>query len=61
MKTKTKRLYEVPLIEHTVVELEGGFCGSVVQDAPQSDVKTTGHEINEVDFATESWNDGSWE
>lgn len=61
MKTKTKRLYEAPLIEHTVVELEGGFCGSVVQDAPQSDVKTTGHEIEEVDFATQDWNDGAWE
>ena len=58
---KTKRLYETPCVEHAVVELEGGFCGSVVQDAPKSDVKTTGHEINEVDFATESWNNGSWE
>ena len=60
-KMKTKRFYEAPHVEHTVVELEGGFCGSVVQDAPQSDVKTTGHEINEVDFATQDWNDGSWE
>lgn len=58
---KTKRLYEAPLVEHTLVELEGGFCGSVVKDEPQSDVNTTGHEINEVDFATQDWNDGSWE
>ena len=36
---KTKRLYETPYVEHAVVELEGGFCGSVVQDAPTSDVK----------------------
>ena len=60
-KMKTKRFYEAPLVEHTVVELEGGFCGSVVQDDPKSNVKTTGHEINEVDFATQDWNDGSWE
>lgn len=58
---KTKRLYEVPLVEHTTVELEGGFCGSVVKDKPQSDVKTTGHEVNEVDFAVQDWNDGVWE
>lgn len=58
---KTKRLYEVPLVEHTTVELEGGFCGSVVKDEPRSDVKTTGHEVNEVDFAVQDWNDGVWE
>ena len=58
---KTKRLYEVPLVEHTTVELEGGFCGSVVKDEPQSDVKTTGHEVNEVDFDVQDWNDGVWE
>ena len=29
---KTKRLYQAPLTERVLVELEGGFCASVVND-----------------------------
>ena len=29
---KTKRLYQAPLTERVLVELEGGFCASIVND-----------------------------
>lgn len=30
---KTKKLYQAPLTERNVVELEGEFCGSITTDA----------------------------
>ena len=47
---KTKRLYQSPLIRRDEVELEDGFCGSIVQDNPNTGfVQTTEHEVNTID------------
>lgn len=45
-------------MERTLVELEDGFCtASVVNDKYTGEVKTTGHELNEIDQATvDDWN-----
>ena len=61
-----KRLdYEAPTKELIVVEMEDGFLGgSVVTDTTQGNIKTTGHELNEVNLdGKEEWNDGTegWE
>lgn len=53
-----KEKYESPWMERTLVELEDGFCtASVVNDKYTGNVKTTGHELNEIDQATvDEWN-----
>lgn len=53
-----KEKYESPWMERTLVELEDGFCtASVVNDKYTGEVKTTGHELNEIDQATvDEWN-----
>lgn len=53
-----KEKYESPWMERTLVELEDGFCtASVVNDKYTGEVKTTGHELNEIDQATvDDWN-----
>lgn len=45
---KTKRHYTSPVTQRATVELEGGFCASVVKEKPRSFIETTGHEINEI-------------
>ena len=59
-----KEKYESPWMERTLVELEDGFCtASVVNDKYTGEVKTTGHELNEIDQATvDEWNKNQkWE
>ena len=53
-----KEKYESPWMERTLVELEDGFCtASVVNDKYTGEVKTTGHELNEIDQTTvNEWN-----
>ena len=52
-----KEKYESPWMERTLVELEDGFCtASVVNDAKKGSVKTTGHELNELDATEQGWN-----
>ena len=53
-----KEKYESPWMERTLVELEDVFCtASVVNDKYTGEVKTTGHELNEIDQATvDEWN-----
>lgn len=59
---KTKRHYTAPVTQRATVELEGGFCGSVVKENPRTGfVETTSHERNEVSFEDASWNNGEWE
>jgi len=58
---RTKKLYMKPVIERAVVELEGGFCGSV-NDVKDAKVETTGHEVNEAsDVQINQWNNTGWE
>ena len=53
---KTKILYQAPHTERNVVELEDGFCGSIVQNNPNNGfVETTGHEVVTID-ADKGWN-----
>ena len=40
---KTKKLYQAPLTERNVVELEGEFCSSVMS-TPESAVEAAGHD-----------------
>ena len=56
-----RKLYKAPTTELFRVELEGTFASSVVQENPESGVTTSGHEVNNIDFSGESWNDGNWE
>ena len=68
---KTKRHYTAPVTQRATVELEGGFCASVVKEDPRSLIETTGHEINEIGaddagFNTNSadatvWGKNGWE
>ena len=47
---KTKRLYQSPQTRRDEVELEDGFCGSIVQNDPDNGfVQTTEHEVNTID------------
>lgn len=55
-----RKIYKVPTTELFRVELEGTFASSVVQENPQSGVTTSGHEVNDIDFSGESWNNGEW-
>ena len=55
-----RKIYATPRTKLFSVELEGTFAGSVVQEDPQSGVTTSGHEVNNIDFSGESWNDGAW-
>ena len=50
--------YETLAMEEIIVDVEGGFLSaSVVATDPESNVKTTGHELNEIDQATiNEWN-----
>ena len=66
---RTKRLYQSPLIRRDEVELEDGFCGSIVQDNPNTGfVETTGHEVNTIDAnsglnigsGNDEWADNGW-
>ena len=67
---KTKRLYQAPLTERVLVELEGGFCASITFDGEKMDgVNSTAQEYNEFDASIgsenpfDSYKDGSikWE
>ena len=66
---KTKRLYQSPTTKRDVVELEDGFCGSIVQNDPDNGfVQTTGHEVNTIDAdnnglnisSGNEWSDNGW-
>lgn len=58
---KTKKLYMKPVIERAVVELEGGFCGSIdAQHDPE--VRTAGQETySATDEQLNQWNATDWE
>ena len=54
---KTKRLYQSPWTRRDVVELEDGFCGSIVQNNPNNGfVETTGHEVFTIDADSKGLN-----
>ncbi len=58
---KTNKIYQAPTIERAIVELEGGFCGSI-DESKKSKVETTGHEIHSAsDAQIDSWNTHTWE
>ena len=66
MKKQMKRtVYEAPVTERFQVELEGTFCASIVQ-GQNSNVQTTGHELNDIDASVyeydtgKTWNDIEW-
>lgn len=49
---KTKKLYQAPLTERNVVELEGEFCGSITTDAGKGQtIESTPQEYQEFDGA----------
>ena len=49
--------YETLAMEEIIVDVEGGFLSaSVVSTDPESNVKTTGHELNDIDLGNEGWN-----
>ena len=67
---KTKRLYQSPTTRRDVVELEDGFCGSIVQNNPNNGfVETTGHEVVKINADNDlnisgtgdEWASNGWE
>ena len=58
---KTNKIYQAPTIERVIVELEGGFCGSI-DESKKSKVETTGHETHSAsDTQINDWNTHSWD
>ena len=55
--------YETLSMEEIVVEMEDGFLESSVVNTTvkQSNVETTGHELNEIDLDGKDWNNSTWE
>ena len=59
---KTNKIYQAPTIERAIVELEGGFCGSIDENGKNAKVETTGHEIHSAtDVQINDWNTHSWD
>lgn len=60
MKRMKREIYVAPSTVRRSVRVESGFAASVVKDDKVT-VKTTGHELNEVDVTDQPWNDATWE
>lgn len=63
---KTKKLYQAPLTERNVVELEGEFCGSITTDAGKGQtIETTPQEYQEFSgsspFASDDKGNIKWD
>ena len=60
-----KQMYVAPVTRRFSVELEGGFTSASIVQGTQSDVTSTGQEINEIDgndyTGVGDWNDSTWE
>lgn len=60
-----RSVYEAPVTCRFQIELEGVFMSGSIVQGDNSEVQTTGHELNEIDLSkTEdhTWNDyGGWE
>ena len=52
---KTKRLYQSPWTKRDVVELEDGFCGSIME-TNQGSIESTKQTYQEFDAANEASN-----
>lgn len=52
---KTKRLYQSPWTRRDVVELEDGFCGSIME-TNQGSIKSTKQTYQEFDAAKDESN-----
>ena len=50
---KTKRLYQAPLTERVLVELEGGFCASIVNNDGKGQTIKSGTQSYESFDASE--------
>jgi len=56
---KTKRLYQSPWTRRDVVELEDGFCGSIMENKAKA-VEVEGHTVGkDYDFASGKDEDGN--
>ena len=56
---KTKRLYQSPWTRRDVVELEDGFCGSIMEDKTNA-VEVEGHTVGgDYDFASVKDSEGN--
>lgn len=58
-------MYVAPVTRRFSVELEGGFTSASIVQGTQSDVTSTGQEINQIDgndfTGVGDWNDSTWE
>ena len=56
---KTKKLYQSPWIRRDVVELEDGFCGSIMESKTNA-VEVEGHTVGgDYDFASGKDSEGN--
>lgn len=61
IKQMKKNVYEAPVTERFLVEIEGVICSASIVNGNTSGVETTGHELKEVDVTDHDWNDGGWQ
>ena len=55
-----RSVYEAPVTDRFQIELEGVFMSASIVHDKNTDVETTGHELNEVDLGNADWNTGTF-
>lgn len=60
-----RSVYEAPVTDRFQIELEGVFMSGSIVQGNNSEVQTTGHELNDIDASNydnngASWNDVEW-
>ena len=55
-----RSVYEAPVTDRFQIELEGVFMSASIVHDKNTNVKTTGHELNEVDLGGVDWNTGTF-
>ena len=60
-----RSVYEAPVTDRFQIELEGVFMSGSIVQGKNSEVQTTGHELNDIDASNydnngASWNDVEW-
>ena len=51
-----RSVYEAPVTDRFQIELEGVFMSASIVHDKNTDVETTGHELNEVNLGDAEWN-----
>ena len=55
-----RSVYEAPVTDRFQIELEGVFMSASIVHDKNTNVETTGHELNEVNLEGADWNTGTF-